>query len=51
MDQKDLRILQDDVDEGVLKIRVNATNGLPVGGAQIRLTYTGGPQEVVEEQL
>ena len=49
MDQKDLRILQNDVDEGVLKIRVNATNGLPVGGAQIRLTYTGGPQEVVEE--
>ena len=49
MDQKDLRILQDDVDEGVLKIRVNATNGIPIGGAQIRLTYTGGPQELVEE--
>lgn len=47
--QKDLRILQDDIDEGVLNIRVNAANGLPVGGARIRLTYTGGPQELVEE--
>ena len=49
MNQKDLRILQDNVDEGILKIRVNATNGLPIGGAQVRLTYTGGPQDVVAD--
>ena len=47
--QKDLRIFQENVDEGTLNIRVNAVNGLPVGGARVRVTYTGGPQELVEE--
>ena len=46
---KELHVLQDQVDEGNLRIQINATNGLPVSGAKIRISYTGGPQEIVAD--
>jgi len=48
---KDLKMLQDNVDEGTLNIRISAANGLPVQGAKVTITYTGGPQEVIEELM
>lgn len=48
--EKDLRYMQDAVDEGTLRIRVSAQgNGMPVENARVMISYTGGPQEVVEE--
>lgn len=48
--EKDLHYMQDAVDEGTLRIRVSAQgNGLPVENAKVMISYTGGPQEVVEE--
>ena len=48
--EKDLRYMQDAVDEGTLRIRVSAQgNGMPVENARVMISYTGGPQEVVDE--
>lgn len=48
--EKDLHYMQDAVDEGTLLIRVSAQgNGMPVENARVTVSYTGGPQEVVEE--
>ena len=48
--EKDLHYMQDAVDEGTLRIRVSAQgNGLPIENAKVTISYTGGPQEVVEE--
>lgn len=48
--QQDLRALQDNIDEGQLRIRVYSKNdGTPVPDARITITYTGGPQDTIEE--
>ena len=45
MGTKDLKAMQDNVDEGQLRIRLyNETNGAPVSNARVIITYTGGPQ-------
>jgi len=45
-----LYAMQDNIDEGQLRIRVyDQSAGTPVANAKITVTYTGGPQEVVEE--
>ena len=47
---KDLRALQDNIDEGQLRIRVaSKSDGRPVENARIIVTYTGGPQDTIEE--
>ena len=47
---KDLKAMQDNVDEGQLRIRLyNEANGVPVTNARVIITYTGGPQDTIEE--
>ena len=47
---QDLRAMQDNIDEGQLRIRVsNQGNGSPVPDARVIITYTGGPQDTIEE--
>ena len=47
---QDLRAMQENVDEGQLRIRVsNQGNGAPVPDARVIVTYTGGPQDTIEE--
>jgi hypothetical protein len=42
--------LQEQVDEGQLRIRVaSKSDGRPVENARVTITYTGGPQDTVEE--
>lgn len=41
--------MQDNVDEGQLRIRVNASDGSPVQNARVMIQYTGGPQDTLEE--
>lgn len=42
--------LQEQVDEGQLRIRVaSKSDGRPVDNARVTVTYTGGPQDTVEE--
>lgn len=41
---------QDNIDEGQLRIRVaSQSDGRPVENAKIIITYTGGPQDTIEE--
>ena len=41
---------QDNVDEGQLRIRVaSQSDGRPVENARVIITYTGGPQDTIEE--
>ena len=41
---------ENQVDEGTLQIHLtNASTGIPVKGARITISYTGGPQQVLEE--
>ncbi len=48
--REDLRAMQDNVDEGQLRIRVASRNdGAPVSDARVIVTYTGGPQDIIEE--
>lgn len=48
--QPDLRAMQDNVDEGQLRIRVSSgSDGTPVENARVIVTYTGGPQDTIEE--
>ncbi|MBQ3030302.1 MAG: peptidoglycan-binding protein [Agathobacter sp.] len=47
---KDLYALQDNVDEGQLRIRVTSQNdNAPVTNARVLVSYTGGPQDQIEE--
>lgn len=42
--------MQDQIDEGQLRIRVaSKSDGTPVSNAKIIVTYTGGPQDTIEE--
>lgn len=42
--------VENQVDEGTLQIHLtNASTGIPVKGARITISYTGGPQQVLEE--
>lgn len=42
--------IQNNIDEGQLRIRVSSqSDGRPVDNAKITITYTGGPQDTVEE--
>lgn len=46
----DLQALQDNIDEGQLRIRVaTQLDGSPVSNARVIVTYTGGPQDTIEE--
>lgn len=46
----DLRAMQDNIDEGQLRIRVSSqSDGAPVDNARVIVTYTGGPQDTIEE--
>lgn len=46
----DLKAMQNNIDEGQLRIRVaSASDGTPVQDARVMITYTGGPQDVIEE--
>lgn len=48
--RKDLYALQDNVDEGQLRIRVTSqSDNTPVANARILVSYTGGPQDQIEE--
>lgn len=50
MPRKDLYALQDNVDEGQLRIRVTSqSDNTPVANARILVSYTGGPQDQIEE--
>lgn len=45
-----MRMLQDAVDKGRLRIRVNGrSEGGPIAGAKISLSYTGNPTQTIEE--
>lgn len=45
-----LHALQDNVDEGILRIRLYSRNdGTPVSGARVSVAYTGGPQDIIED--
>lgn len=47
---QDLRAMQDNIDEGQLRIRVaSQSDGAPVQNAKVIVTYTGGPQDTIEE--
>jgi len=49
---QDLKALQDNIDEGQLRIRINAqSNGVPVSNARVIVAYTGGPQDTIEELM
>lgn len=42
--------MQDNIDEGQLRIRIQArSNGAPVSNARVSVIYTGGPQDTIEE--
>ena len=44
--------VENQVDEGTLQIHLtNASTGIPVKGAKISISYTGGPQQVLEEAV
>lgn len=46
----DIKALQNNVDEGQLRIRVaSQSDGVPVSNARVIVSYTGGPQDTVEE--
>ena len=46
----DLKAMQDNIDEGQLRIRLyNEADGTPVSNAKVIITYTGGPQDTIEE--
>ena len=46
----DIRAMQDNIDEGQLRVRVSSqADGAPVSNARVLVTYTGGPQDTVEE--
>lgn len=46
----DIKALQNNVDEGQLRIRVaSQADGVPVSNARVIVSYTGGPQDTVEE--
>lgn len=48
----DLQSMQNNVDEGQLRVRVsNQRNGGPVPNARVIITYTGGPQDTIEELI
>jgi len=48
--KQDLTALQDNVDEGQLRIRINTqSTGMPVSNARVIVTYTGGAQDTIEE--
>ena len=48
--KKDLTAMQDNIDEGQLRIRLyNEADGAPVTNAKVIITYTGGPQDTIEE--
>ena len=44
-----LRTMQDNIDEGQLRMRVYSQSGTPIPDARITVTYTGGPQDTIEE--
>lgn len=49
---KNLRMQQEMTDRGRLEIRVNARiQARPVSGAQVTVSYTGDPQNVIEELI
>ena len=46
----DLKAMQENIDVGQLRIRLfNQANGAPVNNAKVRIMYTGGPQDTIEE--
>ena len=46
----DLKAMQDNIDEGQLRVRLyNGADGSPVTNARVIVTYTGGPQDTIEE--
>ena len=46
----ELCAMQDNIDEGQLRIRVSSRgDGGPVPDAKVTITYTGGPQDTIEE--
>lgn len=46
----DLKAMQENIDEGQLRIRLyNEADGTPVSNAKVIITYTGGPQDTIEE--
>lgn len=48
--QQDIKAMQDNIDEGQLRIRLyNEADGAPVTNARVIITYTGGPQDTIEE--
>ena len=50
VNHQDIKALQDNVDEGQLRIRVaSQADGVPVTNARVIITYTGGPQDTIEE--
>lgn len=47
---QDVTPVQDQIDEGQLRIRVaSKSDGRPVSNARVIITYTGGPQDTIEE--
>ena len=47
---EDVTPIQDQIDEGQLRVRVaSQSDGTPISNAKIIVTYTGGPQDVVDE--
>ena len=49
---KNLRMQQEMTDRGRLEIRVNARiQARPVSGARVTVSYTGDPQNVIEELI
>ena len=49
---QDLRALQDNIDEGQLRIRVYSKNdGRPIPDARVMISYTGGAQDTIEEVM
>lgn len=49
--RQELQAMQENVDEGQLRIRVNSTDGTPISNARVTITYTGGPQDTIEELM
>ena len=48
--RENLQAMQENIDEGKLRIRVSArNNGIPIQDARIMVAYTGGPQDILEE--
>ena len=47
---EDIRVQQENVDEGELKVRVFTENGMrPVENALVRISYTGESGKIIEE--